>query len=314
MLRAVDRPFDPVTLRVFVAVCEEGNIARAADREAMVASAVSKRIAAIEADIGSPLLTRGRRGVVATAAGETLLRQAREVLGIMSRMRAELSEFTSGVQGSVRVMASVSVLAERLPDAIARFLAQYQAVRVIVHEGTSNRIAQEVREGAADVGVVWDIADLTGVQTAPYCIDHLCVLVPGDHRFATRSRVRYADVLDEPLVRVLPPGATLDVMLRRRAAALGKSPAPRIEVSGPHAACRIVKAGLGVAVLPEEGIAAYATALGLALVPLADAWATRRFVVCARPEAALSATARLLFRHLATAPATLRGAQAAHAR
>ena len=55
--------FDPVTLRVFIAVCEEGNIARAAEREALVASAVSKRIAAIEAEIGTPLLTRGRRGV-----------------------------------------------------------------------------------------------------------------------------------------------------------------------------------------------------------------------------------------------------------
>ena len=50
--------FGPVTLRLFVAVCEEGNIARAAEREAIVASAVNKRIAAIEAQIGAPLLVR----------------------------------------------------------------------------------------------------------------------------------------------------------------------------------------------------------------------------------------------------------------
>src|SRR5262245_25050979 len=79
------RDFDPVTLRLFVAVCEEGNIARAAEREAIVASAVSKRIAAIEDDIGTPLLVRGRRGIVPTAAGQTLLRQARDVLSAMSR-------------------------------------------------------------------------------------------------------------------------------------------------------------------------------------------------------------------------------------
>jgi DNA-binding transcriptional LysR family regulator len=124
------RHFDPLTLRLFVAVCEERNIARAAEREAIVPSAVSKRIAAIERDIGAPLLVRGRRGIEPTAAGQTLLRQARDMLGAMERMHAELSEFATGVHGSVRVMASVSVLAERLPDDIGAFLQQYQSARV----------------------------------------------------------------------------------------------------------------------------------------------------------------------------------------
>lgn len=110
------RAFDPITLRLFVAVCEERNIARAAEREALVASAVSKRIAAIEREIGTPLLIRDRRGIRLTAAGESLLRQARDVLGALARMRAELSEFATGVQSSIRVVASVSVLAERLPE------------------------------------------------------------------------------------------------------------------------------------------------------------------------------------------------------
>lgn len=100
------RHFDPVTLRLFVAVCEERNIARAAARDSLVASAVSKRIAAIEREIGTALLVRGRRGIEPTAAGEVLLRQARDVLGAMERMHVEISEFATGVQGSVRVMAS----------------------------------------------------------------------------------------------------------------------------------------------------------------------------------------------------------------
>ena len=78
-------------------------------------SALSKRIGAVEADVGAPLLVRGRRGIQLTPAGEMLLRQAREVLGLMARMDAELSGFSAGVQGSVRVMASVSVLAEQSP-------------------------------------------------------------------------------------------------------------------------------------------------------------------------------------------------------
>jgi DNA-binding transcriptional LysR family regulator len=111
MNRSTPRHIDPVMLRLFVAVCEELSIARTAAGEALVASAVSKRIAAVEQAIGAPPVVRGRRGIEPTAAGEVLLRQARDVLGQLERMRAELSEFATGVQGSVRVMTSVSALA-----------------------------------------------------------------------------------------------------------------------------------------------------------------------------------------------------------
>jgi len=102
----MNRPIDPVSLQLFVAVCEEGSIARAAERESLVASALSKRIAALEAEIGVPLLLRRRRGVELTPAGQALLSRAREVLGALEGLRAELGAFGQGVQGSARVLAS----------------------------------------------------------------------------------------------------------------------------------------------------------------------------------------------------------------
>jgi DNA-binding transcriptional LysR family regulator len=291
------RHFDPVTLRLFVAVCEEGNIARAAEREALVPSGLSKRIAGLEAEVGTPLLVRGRRGVQPTAAGEVLLRQAREVAGLMARMDAELSEFSAGAQGSVRVMASVSVLAEQLPDDIARFLAQHQAVRVSLDERLSHDIVRQLREGAADVGVMWDLADHAGLQTQPYRSDHLCVVVPHDHPLARRRRLRYAQTLAHLSIGVAP-GGLMEAMLRRQAARSGDVPAHRIQVSSLDAACRIVAAGLGLAVLPLEATAPHAAAHGLVMLPLTDDWAERKFVICTRPEALLSATTRLLVDHL----------------
>jgi DNA-binding transcriptional LysR family regulator len=292
------RHFDPVTLRLFVAVCEERNIARAAEREAIVPSAVSKRIAAIEQEIGAPLLVRGRRGIEPTAAGEALLRQARDVLGVMQRMHAELSEFATGVHGSVRVVASVSALAEQLPDDIAAFLARYGSVRVSLDERVSAEIVRNLREGAADIGVLWDAADISGLQCVAYRSDHLCVALHASHPLATRKRLRFAETLDQMSIGVAP-GGMMETMLRRQAALVGKSPVHRIQVSSLDAACRIVAAGLGIAVLPREATAPHASAAGLVMVPLAESWAERRFVVCSRPEAMLSATARLLVQHLA---------------
>lgn len=296
------RDLDPVTLRLFVAVCEERNIARAAAREALVASAVSKRIAAIEAQVGAPLLVRGRRGIEPTAAGEVLLRQARELLGAMQRMQAELSEFATGVQGSVRLVASVSALAEQLPDDIAAFLARHQAVRVSLDERLSSDIVRSVREGSADLGVLWDLADLAGLHTLPYRSDHLCVVLHPGHVLARRRTLRYAETLEHAAVGVAP-GGMMENMLRRQAALLGRQPAHRIQVSSLDASCRIVAAGLGLAILPQESTAVFASAAGLVTVPLAEPWAERRFVICSRPEAQLSATARLLAAHLQQAPA-----------
>ncbi len=291
------RHFDPVTLRLFVSVCEERNIARAAARDSLVASAVSKRIAAMEREIGTPLLVRGRRGIEPTAAGEALLRQAREVLGAMERMHAEIGEFATGVKGSVRVVASVSALAERLPDDIASFLARYGSVRVSLDEGVSSEIVRAVREGTTDIGVLWDAGALEGLRTVPYRSDLLCAVVHASHPLAPHEQLRYEQTLDYPAIGVAP-GGMVEAMLRRQAALLGRSPANWIQVSGLDAACRIVAAGLGLAILPREAITPTATATGLAVVPLTDRWAVRRFVVCWRGDATLSATSRALIGHL----------------
>jgi DNA-binding transcriptional LysR family regulator len=291
------RPLDPLTLRHFVAVCEEGSIARAAQREALVASALSKRIGALEAEVGVPLLLRRRRGVEPTPAGEALLARAREVLSALQRLRGELGAFGLGVQGSVRVLASPSVLAEQLPEDIGGFVAQHPGLNVSLDERTSPEIVRSLREGAADLGVLWDFADLSGLHLLPYCSDHLCVAMAPSHPLARRPALAYADTLDQVSVGVAP-GGLMDQLLRRQAALIGRLPAHRIQVSSIDAACRIVAAGLGLAVLPREVAVPHAGAGRLALVPLAEAWAERRFVVATRPPPLVSASARLLAQHL----------------
>jgi DNA-binding transcriptional LysR family regulator len=289
--------FDPVTLRLFIAVCEERNIARAAEREAIVASAVSKRIAAIEAQIGAPLLVRGRRGIEPTAAGAALLRQAREVLGTMARMHAELSDFATGAQGNVRVAAAPSVLAEQLADDIGAFLQQHPKVRVSLDERVSAEIVRAVHEGTAELGVLWDLSDLSGLAQLPYRSDRLCLAAPLDHPLATRKRIAFADAIAHVTVSVTP-GGMMDRLLQREAARMGATLVSRIQVSSMDAAARIVAAGLGPAILPREAVAQHASAAGLALVPLTDAWAERRFVCCLRNDGTVAATTKLLAEHL----------------
>ena len=287
------RLFDPVSLRMFVAVCEERNIARAAEREAIVASAISKRIAALEHDAGVTLVKRGRRGIEPTPAGEAMLRHARDVIGLLERMRAGLSEFASGAQGSVRVFASLSVLSESLPDDVARFLAKNASIRVSLEERVSTEIVRGVRDGIADVGVCWDAIDLAGVTSLPYRSDQRCILARPSHALARRKRVAFVDTLDDEHIEILA-GSNVQFTLWRAAALAHRSIRQRIQVSTFDAACRSVAAGLGIAVVPGEATGTQARSLGLALVPLTDAWAVRRFVICFRSRETLGAAAQLL--------------------
>lgn len=297
------RPLDPVSLQHFVAVCEEGSIARAAERESLVASALSKRIAALEAEVGVPLLVRRRQGVEPTPAGQALLARSREVLAELDQMRVELGAFGEGVQGSVRVFASPSALAERLPEDVAVFLDRHPHIHVGLAERNSLDILRGVREGSADLGVLWNmVVDMAGLQALPYRSDRLCVAMSPAHPLARRPSLAFADTLDQPSINV-SPGGQLDQLLRRQAALLGRLPAHRMQVSSLDAACRVVAAGLGLAIVPMELATPHAGAGRLAIVPLSEEWATRRFVIVMREAPVLSPAARLLAQSLhAAAP------------
>lgn len=289
----MSRPLDPLLLQSFVAVCEEGSIARAAARASLVASALSKRVLALEQEVGVPLLERRSNGVAPTPAGEALLARAREVLAQLERVRAELGEFGAGAQGSVRVLASPSVLAENLPDDIAAFLRRHPALRVSLDERQSAEVLRGLREGAADLGVLWDQGDTAGLDATPYRSDHLCVVMAAGHPLARRAALGFTDILDQPAI-CISPGGLLDRLLRRQAALRGRTPSYRMQVSSMDAACRLIAAGLGLAIVPREVPVALAGAGRLVLVPLAEPWAERRFVVVTRPAPLGSASARLL--------------------
>ncbi|MGM4925403.1 LysR family transcriptional regulator [Tardiphaga sp. 804_B3_N1_9] len=288
--------FDPISLRLFIAVCEERNIANAAKREAIVPSAVSKRISQMEQEAGVQLLERGRRGVTVTAAGEALCRYARESLQLLDRMQAELGAFADGVQGHVRVFASKSAVAQVLPEDISLFAKRYRDVRVSLEEREIWEVVRGVEEGRADIGVCWDAVDLRGLRTFPYHRDQLAVVVHPDHPLAKRTSVSFEDTIDFEHVDIVAR-SIMQTMQRSVAAAAGKQMRYRIQVSTVDAAYRIVAAQLAVAIIPQEEASTIQQTLGLKVIPLSNDWAKRQFVVAVRDKG-LSRPAQLLLESL----------------
>lgn len=290
---------DFISLKLFVAVCEEANIARAAEREAIAASAVSKRITDIEDAIGAPLLVRHRLGVTPTAAGEALLQHARMLLLNVEKMQGNLSEYATGLRGHIRVYGSVSAVVEFLPDDISAFLARNDSIKIDMEERVSNAVVRAIEENGAAVGVCWDFADTHGLQLLPYKRDHLNVVVHPDHPLAQRESMLFEETLAFDQIGQ-PPESIMNIFLRRLASAAGKTLSNRIHVSTFEAACRLVRAQLGLSIIPAEALQPYHSALGLRMIPLADPWAHRQFVICMRDYNALPMPTRLFVDFLRT--------------
>jgi DNA-binding transcriptional LysR family regulator len=295
------RDLDLTTLRLFVSVCETGNIARAGEKASIVGSAISKRLAQLEHQVGTPLLVRKRHGVVPTAAGQTLLEHARAMLDGAARIERDMEAYVAGGRGQVRILASVSAMSESLADDVAGFLRQpaHRNIRVDLEERVSPEIVRGVREGHAALGVCWDAADVGTLQTRPYRRDSLCVAVPQGHPLAGRKSVRFEQTLDYEHVS-LPVNSAVQVMLQRHAAQRGRVLNHRVVVTNFEAALRVVRAGLAISLVPREVAATVAQDLGLRLVPLAEPWAERRFILCFRDAQALATPAQLLVEHLAS--------------
>ncbi len=163
------RDLDLTSLRLFVTVCETGNIARAGERASIVGSAISKRLAQLEDTVGTPLLVRKRHGVMPTAAGQTLLEHARSILDSAARIERDMHGYAAGVRGQVRILASVSAMSESLADDVAAFLQMpgNGNIQVDMEERVSPDIVRGVRDGTASVGVCWDAADPARCNPAP---------------------------------------------------------------------------------------------------------------------------------------------------
>jgi DNA-binding transcriptional LysR family regulator len=295
------RDLDLTTLRLFVTVCETGNIARAGEQANIVGSAISKRLAQLEDTLGTPLLVRKRHGVAPTAAGLTLLEHARSMLASSARIERDMGGYAAGVRGQVRILASASAMAESLADDVASFLKQpkHQSIRVDMEERISPDVVRGIRDGTASLGICWDAAEIGNLQSRPYRSDHLCMVVPAKHPLASKKSLRFEQTLDYEHVS-LPVTSAVQVMLQREAAQRGSAIVNRVVVSSFEAAFRVVRAGLAISVVPREVASLYAQAYGLIVIPLAEPWAQRQFIICYRDEKTTPPAAQLLADHLAS--------------
>ncbi|MDJ0390120.1 LysR family transcriptional regulator [Roseomonas sp. E05] len=289
---------DLTDLRLFLAILEEGSITAGAARVNLALAAASTRIRGLEARAGVTLLERGRRGVRPTPAGLALLHHARAVQAQVARLEAELKDHAGGVRGMVRLPANGAACAEFLPEALPAFLAAHPLIDVEPEERPSHAVLDAVTTGAAELGIAaaWALEGRAGLCGAPFRTDRLVLVAPRGHRLASGPALRLAEALSAEFVG-LGTGSALQAHLLAQATRAGGQLRLRTHAPGFDAACRMVAAGAGVAILPENAARRHRRIL--AIRRLAESWAVRRLMLCTRAGATLTPQADRLFQHLA---------------
>ena len=185
------RPVDLRDLRYFIAVAKTGNLSRAA-REARVAQpALSRRIGALERELGVALLTRHPKGVAPTPAGAAFAQGAQELLHDAAASLDRAAATAAGHHGRVVLSATLAAIARGFPTAVQDSLRHdHPEVTVVIQDFDPPDTWETVSDGRADIAVCLEHGAYAGLIAEPLWVETMDrAIVPRDHPLATRGAV-----------------------------------------------------------------------------------------------------------------------------
>src|SRR6478672_6204792 len=243
-------------LRYFVAVAEELNFGRAAQRLHIAQPPLSRQIRDLEREVGTPLFERGARGVELTHAGRAFLPEVRLTLAQAERAQRTAQRAARGETGRLRVgFVEAATHSGILPDVLSFFRMHLPSIGLSLLEMDSMQQVDALREGRIDIGIVGTVPldAERWLRAESVFAEPLVLAVPNEHALSGRRRFTLADLATESFVlfpRYAAPTLYDDIVARCRAA--GFSPRVTQEAAGWHTMVSLVSAGVGVAFVPQS--------------------------------------------------------------
>jgi DNA-binding transcriptional LysR family regulator len=236
-------------LHWFVVLAETEHVTDAAAELQISQPTLSRAIARLEDQVGVALFDRVNRRLRLNAYGAILLEHARRATAEMRSAQDRIAALHDPDSGTVRLAFLHSLASWFVPDLLRRFRLHAPQVRFDLYQGAAHEINDRVLDGHVDVAITSPRPAGAGYAWHGLYSERLCVAVPRGHRLAGRSRVRLADVADEPFI-VLRVGSGLRQLTDELCAAAGIHPQAVFEATEIPTLEGLVAAGFGVAVVP----------------------------------------------------------------
>ncbi|WP_314246592.1 LysR family transcriptional regulator [Streptomyces kutzneri] len=257
-------------LEYFVAVAEEQNFTRAAERVHISQSGVSAQIRQLERELGAELFDRSGRAATLTAAGAAALAPARAALAAAGAVGQAVGDVAGVIRGRITVGMVVGCTVTPLFDALAAFHRAHPGVEIALLEDNSDRLVQGVRAGTVDVALIGTAtAAPAGLEALTIVSERLVVAVPPDHPLARRRRVTLRDLVGHPVI-CMPAGTGLRTVFDQACAAQRLQPVIALQAGAADAMADLAARGLGVAVLSESMAGSHRDRLGVRVLDDVD--------------------------------------------
>lgn len=245
---------DTQNLSAFIEVADSGSFTQAAELLHLSQPAISKRLKALEDQIGQRLFDRVGRSVLLTDAGAALLPYARRVLQTVEDGRRALSHLSGAVTGRLSIGTSHHIGLHRLPPVLKRFVADYPDVDLDLHFMDSEDACEAVVAGKLELGIVTlPLLAVPQLDSATIWPDPLQVVVSPMHPLAQRHRVRLKTLAEYPAV--LPDEDTYTHrIIRAELARHAAEPRVRLATNYLETLKMLAAIGMGWSVLPVSMI------------------------------------------------------------
>ena len=237
-------------LRSFAAVAELGHLTRAAERLHVSQPAVSAQIKALEDELDVVLFERGATGMALTAAGRTLLPEARRVIAAEQALRSHALALHGELVGHVGMGSVADPGLTRVADVLRHAVDRYPLLDIGVHQEISGAAFGKVRDGELDTSFYFGNAMHPAVAAMRLRTLAFCIVTPT----AWAARLRGASweaIAAEPWI-MTPPISTHYALASELFAAHGIAPSRRVEADHEAVVNSLVAAGLGVALMRED--------------------------------------------------------------
>ncbi|BFM48117.1 LysR family transcriptional regulator [Marinomonas sp. THO17] len=242
---------DIAELLTFIKVAETASFSEAADKLFVTQPAISKRIAALESNLGVKLFDRIGRQVLLTEAGHNLLPKARKMAEDLEDIKRSMTLQMQDVSGELRISTSHHVGLHRLPESLKRFQLEYPAAQLEIDFTQSEQAYQHVLKGQAELAVI-TLSNKTHelLETIPIWSDPLTCVVSKDHPLAHNTNISLIDLAQYPCV--LPNKNTFTRQIAEQV--FGKQdlkPQVRMNTNNLETLAMLVSIGWGWSLLPS---------------------------------------------------------------
>jgi DNA-binding transcriptional LysR family regulator len=247
----MDERVDLRRLRYFIAVAEELHFGRAAARLGMAQPPLTQQIQKLERELGYDVFSRERRQTALTEAGRILLEEATRLFRESDRAIERVRRAGRGEVGEITVGTPPSVMLGRLPIVIRQYRERYPDVHFTLRELSTSAIAEELRAGAVDVGLLREVPSLDSLETELLFREPIVAVLPKGDELARRTRLSLAHLSGKPFV-LFPRrlGEAFYDRLLKYCQESGFSPHLVQEATQWQSVVSFVETGLGVSLAP----------------------------------------------------------------